>query len=163
MASGSASYLISSFQELKIMPGNDYNSWNTWGSDSKLMMDLCEVEEGIEYTISAFVKKEGVTAGDIEGTFYILRDEPADETNLASFAITSFDVIATTDDTWKQVSFSFTVDGTFGFPQERVDDNTSDILTSIDQNFVIFYFVQNAQNGDNEVFLTDIVITTPGF
>ena len=48
MASGSASYLISSFQELKIMPGNDYNSWKTWGSDSKRMMDLCEVEAGFE-------------------------------------------------------------------------------------------------------------------
>lgn len=122
-----------------------------------------EVEEGIEYTISAFVKKEGVTAGDIEGTFYILRDEPTDETNLASFAITSFDVIATTDDTWKQVSFSFTVDGTFNFPQSRVDENAADILTSTDQDFVIFYFVQNAMDSATEVFLTDIVITTPGF
>lgn len=122
-----------------------------------------EVEEGIEYTISAFVKAEGVTAGDVEGTFHILRDEPADETNLASFAITSFDVIATTDDTWKQVSFSFTVDGTFSFPQSRVDENASDILTSTDQNFVIFYFVQNAQDSNTEVFLTDVVITTPGF
>ncbi|MEM9679863.1 MAG: hypothetical protein AAF901_06030, partial [Bacteroidota bacterium] len=122
-----------------------------------------EVEEGIEYTISAFVRKEGVTAGDIEGTFYILRDEPADETDLASFAITSFDVIATTDNTWKQVSFSFTVDGTFSFPQSRADENTDDILNSTDQNFVIFYFVQNSMNSDNETYLTDIVITTPGF
>ena len=123
-----------------------------------------EVEAGIEYSISAFVKSETTPMGDVEGTFYILRDEPADETNLASFAITSFPVSSLGNNTWQQVNFSFTVDGTFTFPQSRVDENAADILTSTDQNFVIFYFVPTSTvTTDNEVFLTDVVITTPGF
>ncbi|MEM8565918.1 MAG: PKD domain-containing protein [Bacteroidota bacterium] len=123
-----------------------------------------EVEQGIEYTISAFVKSETTAMGDVEGTFYILRDEPADETNLASFAITTVPVSSLGPDTWQQVTFSFTVDGTFSFPQSRVDENAADILTSEDQNFVIFYFAPTSTvNSSNEVFLTDVVITTPGF
>lgn len=123
-----------------------------------------EVEQGIEYTISAFVKSETTAMGDVEGTFYILRDEPSDETNLASFAITTVPVPSLGPDTWQQITFSFTVDGTFSFPQSRVDENAADILISEDQNFVIFYFAPTSTvTSDNEVFLTDVVITTPGF
>ncbi len=125
-----------------------------------------EVEEGVEYTMSAFVKSESTPITDVEGTFYILNSEPADETDLASIAITTVPVIATALDTWQQVSFSFTVNSTFSYPQSRVDESVADggILTSVDQKFVIFYFVPtNTVTGTNEVFITDIVIETPGF
>lgn len=123
-----------------------------------------EVEEGVEYTISAFVRSEATPATDVEGTFYILHSEPADETDLASFAITTVPVTATEVDTWQNVSFSFTVNSTFNFPQDRVDENANDILTSTEQNFVIFYFVPTSTvTGDNEVWITDIVLETDGF
>ena len=48
MASGGASFPISSFPELKIIPGDVYNSWKSWSSEFKLMMDLREVEAGFE-------------------------------------------------------------------------------------------------------------------
>ncbi|MEO9869159.1 PKD domain-containing protein [Ekhidna sp.] len=123
-----------------------------------------QVEEGVEYTISANVKSETTPVTDVEGTFYILHSEPADETDLASFAITTVPVIATAINTWQNVEFSFTVNSTFSFPQDRVDENASDILTSTDQEFVIFYFVPtNTVTTDNEVFITDVVIETDGF
>ena len=125
------------------------------------------VEQGIEYSVTAFVKSETTMENNVEGTFYILRSEPADETDLASVAITSVQVLAgATPNTWQQVSFSFTVDGTFTYPQSRVDESVADggILTSTTEEFVIFYFAPTSTvTGTNEVFLTDIVITTPGF
>ncbi|MEQ8905675.1 PKD domain-containing protein [Ekhidna sp.] len=123
-----------------------------------------EVEEGVEYSISVFVKSETTPVTDVEGTFYILHSEPADETDLASFAITTVPVTATAVDTWQNVSFDFTVNSTFSYPQSRVDESTADILTSTDQKFVIFYFVPtNTVTTDNEVWITDVVIDTPGF
>ncbi|MEP0987163.1 PKD domain-containing protein [Ekhidna sp.] len=123
-----------------------------------------EVEEGVEYTISAFVKSETTPVTDVEGTFYILHSEPADETDLAASLITSVPVTATAINTWQQVSFDFTVNSTFSFPQSRVDESTADILTSTGQKFVIFYFVPtNTVTTDNEVWITDVVIDTPGF
>ncbi len=123
-----------------------------------------EVELGVEYTISVNVKSETTPETDVEGTFYILHDEPADETDLASFAITTVPVTATAINTWQNVSFSFTVNSTFSFPQDRVDENAADILTSTDQRFVIFYFAPTSTvTSDNEVWITDVVIETPGF
>lgn len=123
-----------------------------------------EVEAGVEYTITAYVKSESTAAGQLEGTFYILSDQPADETNLASVATVTEAVNAVDVNTWHQVTFSFTVDDTFNFPQERVDESADDILTSTDQNFVIFYFAPTSTvTGDNEIWLTDVVISTPGF
>jgi PKD repeat protein len=125
-----------------------------------------EVEEGVEYTISAYVKSETTPVTDVEGTFYILHSEPADETDLASFAIATIPVTATAINTWQNVEFSFTASSTFSYPQSRVDESVADsgILTSTDQKFVIFYFVPtNTVTTDNEVFITDVVIETPGF
>ena len=123
-----------------------------------------EVETDVIYGISAFVRTESTPVGQLEGTFYILSDEPADETDLASVALATVPVTSNEVNGWQQVSFNFKAEATFGFPQDRVDENAADILTSIDQKFVIFYFVPtNTVNGDNEVFLTDVVITTPGF
>ncbi len=122
-----------------------------------------EVETGVVYTISAFVRTETTPIGDIEGTFYILSSEPADETDLASVALAEVPVTSNNIGGWQQVTFNFTASGSFSFPQERVDENTEDILTAIDQDFVILYFVPtNTVTGDNEVFLTDFVITTIG-
>lgn len=122
-----------------------------------------EVEAGVAYTISAFVRTETTPIGDIEGTFYILSSEPADETDLASVALATVPVTSNNIGGWQQVSFNFTASASFGFPQDRVDENAADILTSIDQDFVILYFVPtNTVTGDNEVFLTDFVISTIG-
>lgn len=125
-----------------------------------------EVEDGVEYTISAYVKSESTPITDVEGTFYILGAEPADETDLASVALATVPVTATLINTWQNVEFSFTVNSTFSYPQSRVDESVADggILTSIDQKFVLFYFVPtNTVTTDNEVFITDVVIETPGF
>lgn len=125
-----------------------------------------EVEDDVQYTISAFVKSESTPVTDVEGTFYILGDEPEDETDLASIALATVPVTATAINSWQNVEFSFTVTSTFSYIQDRVDDSVADggILTSTDQKFVIFYFVPtNTVTSDNEVFLTDIVIETPGF
>ena len=125
-----------------------------------------EVEEGVEYTISAFVKSETTPVTDVEGTFYILSEEFTDETDLASIALVTFPVTATAINTWQQVEFSFTATSTFNFTQDRVDESVAvgNVLTSTDQEFVIFYFVPtNTVTSDNEVFLTDIEIETPGF
>ena len=123
-----------------------------------------EVETGVEYSISAFLRTESTPVGDLEGTFYILSDQPAADTELASLALVTQPVISDAVDGWQQVTFSFTADATFSFPQSRVDENADDILTSTDQKFVIFYFVPTTTvTGDNEVFLTDVVINTPGF
>lgn len=121
-----------------------------------------EVETDVIYNISAFVKSESTPVGGVEGTFYILSDQPADETNLASLALATVPVTVNAVNEWQQVSFNFKAEATFTFPQSRVDENMADILTSIDQKFVIFYFVPtNTVTSDNEVFITDVVITTP--
>ncbi|MEM6865042.1 MAG: PKD domain-containing protein [Bacteroidota bacterium] len=123
-----------------------------------------EVETDVIYSISAFVRTESTPVGELEGTFYILSDEPSADTELASLALVTVPVTSNAVDGWQQVSFSFKAEATFSFPQDRVDENASDILTSIDQKFVIFYFVPTTTvTSDNEVFLTDVIITTPGF
>ena len=100
----------------------------------------------------------------MEGTIYILSDEPAADTDLPSLALATIPVTTNALNTWQQVSFSFKAESTFSFPQSRVDENAADILTSTAQKFVIFYFVPtNTVTSTNEVFITDIVITTPGF
>lgn len=120
-----------------------------------------EVETGVEYSISAFVKTETTPVGDVEGTFYILSDEPTSDNDLASLALVTQQVISNDINTWQQPSFNFTADATFSFPQSRVDENANDILVSVDQKFVIFYFVPtNTVTSSNEVFITDIVINT---
>jgi len=121
-----------------------------------------EVETGVEYSISAFVKTESTPQGIVEGTFYILSDQPASDNDLPALTLASLQVIAgASPNTWQQPSFNFTADATFSFPQSRVDENTNDILVSVDQKFVIFYFVPtNTVTSSNEVFLTDIVINT---
>ncbi len=125
-----------------------------------------EVEEGVEYTISVNIKSETTPITDVEGTFYILGAEPADETDLASIALVEVPVIAGALNTWQNVEFSFTASSTFTYPQSRVDESvtTGGILTSTAQEFVIFYFVPtNTVTTDNQVFITDVVIETPGF
>lgn len=123
-----------------------------------------EAEIGVEYSISAFIRSETTPVGTVEGTFYILSGEPASDTELPSLTIASKQVISDSVDGWQQISFDFTPDASFSFPQSRVDENTNDILTSVDQKFVIFYFVPTVTVvSTNEIFLTDIVIETPGF
>ncbi|MEL7146020.1 MAG: PKD domain-containing protein [Bacteroidota bacterium] len=123
-----------------------------------------EVEDGITYNISVFIKSEATEAGSLEGTFYILSDEPADDTSLSSVALATLPVNAVDINTWHQVSLDFTASDTFGFSQDRVDENAADILTSTNQKFVIFYFVPTTTvSGDNEIWITDVEISTPGF
>lgn len=120
-----------------------------------------EVETGVEYSISAFVKTETTPVGDVEGTFYILSGQPTSDNDLPALTLASQQVVSDALNNWQQPSFNFTADATFSFSQGRVDENTDDILTSVDQKFVIFYFVPtNTVTGSNEVFLTDIVINT---
>ncbi|GAA4232784.1 hypothetical protein GCM10022291_08270 [Postechiella marina] len=126
-----------------------------------------EVEVGVEYTISAFVRKSGNTPNNLIGTFYILSDQPAqdDAATLQPITLVKNEVNGTASggDEWIKTTFSFEVDATFGFSQSRVDENTDDILTSTDQKFVLFYFVPNDPKKSGNVFLTDVVLSTPGF
>ncbi|MGC1473873.1 MAG: PKD domain-containing protein [Psychroserpens sp.] len=124
-----------------------------------------EVELGVEgYSISAFVKTESTPVGDAEGTLYILSGEPASDDDLPGLTLASQQVISNDIDTWQQINLVFNADDTFNFDQSLVDENTDDILVSTDQRFVIFYFVPtNTVASDNEFFLTDVVINTPGF
>lgn len=123
-----------------------------------------QAEIGVEYTITAFVKSESTPVGDVEATFHILSAEPEADTELSSLSIISQEVISEEINGWRQISFTFIVDETFSFSQEIVDESTDDFLTSVDQEFVIFYFVPtNTVTSDNEVFLTDVVISTLGF
>jgi len=113
-----------------------------------------EVETGVEYSISAFVKTETTPVGEVEGTFYILSDQPTSDNDLASLALVTQQVVSTDINNWQQTTFNFTADATFSFSQDRVDESISDggILTSTDQKFVIFYFVPtNTVTGSNEV------------
>ena len=120
-----------------------------------------EVELAVSYGISAFVKSETTPMGDVEGTFYVLSGEPTSDDDLASLTLASQEVVSNGVDTWQQIEFNFSASGTFNFPQSRVDENANDILTSTDQRFVILYFVPTTTvNSSNEVFLTDVVITT---
>jgi len=122
-----------------------------------------EVETGVlGYSISVFVRSETTPVGQLEGTFYILSSEPSSDENLDTIALAREDVISDGVDTWQQIAFDFDAISTFNFSQSRVDENADDILTSINQRFVILYFVPtNTVTSSNEVFLTDIVITTP--
>ncbi|WP_299114068.1 PKD domain-containing protein [uncultured Winogradskyella sp.] len=122
-----------------------------------------EVEIGVEgYSISVFVKSETTPVGEIEGTFYILSDEPSSDNDLASLTLASQQVVSDAINNWQQISFNFNADATFSFPQDRVDENPNDILVSTDQRFVIFYFVPTTTvASSNEVFITDVVISTP--
>ncbi|MEM6515546.1 MAG: PKD domain-containing protein [Bacteroidota bacterium] len=124
-----------------------------------------EVELGVEgYSISAFVKTESTPVGQVEGTLYILSDEPSSDNDLTALSLASQQVVSDALDNWQQIELVFNAEETFSFPQDRVDENTEDILISTDQRFVIFYFVPtNTVASDNEVFITDIVIETPGF
>ncbi|BAO75294.1 hypothetical protein [Winogradskyella sp. PG-2] len=122
-----------------------------------------EVETGVEYSISAFVKTESTPVDVVEGTFYILSGQPSSDDDLASLALVTQQVVSTDINTWQQSIFNFTEDATFSFLQDRVDESIAygGVLTSTDQKFVIFYFVPtNTVTGSNEVFLTDIVINT---
>ncbi|MEO0902118.1 MAG: PKD domain-containing protein, partial [Bacteroidota bacterium] len=79
-----------------------------------------EVETDVIYSISAFVRTESTPVGQLEGTFYILSDEPAADTELASLALATVPVTSNAVDGWQQVSFNFKAETTFGFPQSRV-------------------------------------------
>ena len=125
-----------------------------------------EVETGVAYSISAFIMSETTPIGDLEGTFYILSDEPAADTDLASLALATIPVTSLEIGGWQQIPINFTADATFNFPQNRVDESiaTGGVLTSVDQDFVIIYFVPTTTvTTDNEVFITDVIINTPGF
>ena len=123
-----------------------------------------QIETGVEYTITAFLKSESTPVGVEEGTFHILSGIPSADTDVEALSIASVPVISEEINGWRQVTFSFTAAESFSFSQEAVDSSADDILTSIEQQFAIFYFIPtNTVTSDNEVFLTDIVITTFGF
>jgi len=122
-----------------------------------------EVETGVEYTISAFVKNSTIDQGGLVGTFYILSDQPSqdDAATLEPLTLASFEVVSSGAGNWDQASFGFSADATFNFTQSRVDENENDILISTDQKFVIFYFVPNHTSTSGDINLTDVVINTP--
>lgn len=121
-----------------------------------------EIETDVGYEISAFVKSETTPEGQVEGTFYVLSGQPTSDDDLMSLTLASQEVIAGSEvNTWQQITFNFNASSSFTFPQSRVDESTADILDSVAQRFVILYFVPtNTVTGSNEVFLTDIEITT---
>lgn len=120
-----------------------------------------EVETGVEYTITAWARTDGDSG--LTGTFYILSGEPASEEAgvLDGLALAKYELTSSGAGNWDQASFSFAADATFSFSQSSVDEDANDILTSVDQKFVIFYFVPNGASGTANAYLTDVVINTP--
>lgn len=105
-------------------------------SDVRRAYQPFEVEVGVEYTISMYVKAE--TADDFN--IYILNNEVQDENDLAG----NSDKVFTIKPTTSYVEYSFTFKPT--------------------TTAAVFYAVPfSAVDGDSEVFLDDISIATPGF
>ena len=95
------------------------------------------VEVGVEYTISMWVRTETTTDFNV----YILNNEVQDESDLAGNSDKVFTVSGNTN-TYTEYTFTFTASTTTA----------------------VFYAVPLANiDGDSEVYLDDISISTPGF
>lgn len=119
-----------------------------------------KIEKDIEYTITAYVKNKAAAAGDIIGTFYILDNEPGDESGLSS-SIKMVDVEASETGVWDQVEINFTATSVFNFSMEALtnrDENPTDL--TVEDEWVILYFVPDVTTG--EINLDDVSIETIG-
>jgi len=129
---------------------------------SKRAYQAIKVESDVDYSITAYVKNKSAASGDVVGTVYILGYEPSDETIILTDNIVSFPVVASDTGVWDEATFEFTATTTFSFDQDIVDNQTDDILTSVNEEWIVFYFVPNLSTA-GEVNLDDVSIQTSGF
>lgn len=129
---------------------------------SKRAYQPINIESDVDYTITAYVKNQSAMAGDLVGTFYILPYIPENETEILNNNIITQEVYASATGAWDETVFEFTTTSVFSFDQDAVDNQDDDILTSVNQEWVIIYFVPDLTTA-NEINLDDISIKTKGF
>ncbi|MDO5970349.1 PKD domain-containing protein [Flavivirga aquimarina] len=129
---------------------------------SKRAYQPINIESDVDYTITAYVKNKSAGAGDLVGTFYILPYIPENETIIVTNNIIAQEVNASATGVWDETTFEFTTTSTFSFDQDAVDNQDDDILTSVNQEWVIIYFVPDLTTAA-EVNLDDVSIKTKGF
>jgi len=129
---------------------------------SKRAYQPIKIEKDVDYTISAFVKNGSANSGDVIGTIYILQYIPDNETVILTNNLVAQQVVASATGAWDEVTFEFNTTSVFSFSQDAVDNQDDDILTSVNEEWVIFYFVPDLTTAD-EVNLDDVTIKTKGF
>lgn len=130
--------------------------------ESKRAYQPINIEKDVDYTISAFVKNKGANTGDLVGTFYVLPYIPENETVILTNNIVAKKVFASASGAWDESTFEFTATSVFSFDQSAVDNQDDDNLTSVDQQWVILYFVPDLSSA-SELNLDDFSIATKGF
>jgi len=131
-------------------------------SDSKRAYQAIKVESDVDYSITAYVKNKSAASGDVVGTIYILGYQPSDETIILTDNIVAYPVVASDKGAWDKATFDFTATKTFSFDQDTVDIQADDILTHVNEEWIVFYFVPNLSTA-GEVNLDDVSIQTSGF
>ena len=96
------------------------------------------------------------------GTFYILPYVPENETIILTNNLIAQQVKASESGAWDSTTFEFTTTSVFSFDQDAVDNQDDDILESVNQEWVILYFVPDLTTAE-EVNLDDVSIVTKGF
>ncbi|MDP5230201.1 MAG: PKD domain-containing protein [Cellulophaga sp.] len=129
---------------------------------SKRAYQPIKIERDVDYTISAFIKNKSANSGDLVGTIYILPYIPEDETIILTNNLVAQQIFASETGAWDQAIFEFTTTSVFSFDQDAVDNQEDDILTSVNEEWVIFYFVPELNTAE-EINLDDVSIKTKGF
>ncbi|KGL61799.1 PKD domain-containing protein [Polaribacter sp. Hel1_85] len=129
---------------------------------SKRAYQPINIEKDVDYTITAYVKNKNANNGDLVGTFYVLPYIPADETVILTNNIIAKKVFASESGAWDEAIFEFNPTTVFSFDQSAVDKQDDDILTSVNQQWVILYFVPDLSTA-GEINLDDFSIATKGF
>ncbi len=129
---------------------------------SKRAYQPIKIERDVDYTISAYIKNKSANSGDLVGTIYILPYIPEDETIILTNNLVAQQIFASETGAWDQAIFEFTTKSVFSFDQDAVDNQEDDILTSVNEEWVIFYFVPDLTTAE-EINLDDVSIKTKGF
>jgi PKD repeat protein len=129
---------------------------------SKRAYQPIHIEKDVDYTITAYVKNKSASSGDLVGTFYILPYVPENETIILTNNLIAQQVKASESGAWDSTTFEFTTTSVFSFDQDAVDNQDDDILESVNQEWVILYFVPDLTTAE-EVNLDDVSIVTKGF
>ena len=129
---------------------------------SKRAYQAVHIEKDVDYTITAYVKNKSANIDDLVGTFYVLPYIPENETVILTNNLTKQEVKASAPGAWDATTFEFTTTSVFSFDQNAVDKQEDDILKSVNQEWIILYFVPDLTTA-GEVNLDDISIETKGF
>ena len=143
-------------------PNNGASSIRLQNASRRIYQPI-EIERDVDYSISAFVRGVETPVGEVVGTFYILDNPVSNELELEANSLAVVDAMASEVNAWGEVNIDFRATTSFNFDPAVVEDDDMDdvngLLDSIDQEWVILYFVPNtAISGD--VHIDDITIVT---